>query len=72
MSDLVVRLRLLASDFAPDTEHDEVLREAADEIERLREAIAKERERCAQVADDMIREGYDAAEIAAAIRALKI
>jgi hypothetical protein len=64
MSDLVERL--WAESIA---DWDKTLcREAADEIERLREALAKERERCAQVAEQQCPSCFD---VAAAIRALK-
>jgi hypothetical protein len=41
------------------------------EIERLRKALAKERERCAQVAESFFNENASPDNIAAAIRALK-
>lgn len=49
MSDLVKRLRGWRIDGTPVNE---TMREAADEIERLRQAILDEREACARVCDE--------------------
>jgi hypothetical protein len=62
MSDLVERLRGNGSQWS------RIMREAADEIERLRKLLSEERERCAQVAENNHCCGK---EIAYAIRALK-
>jgi len=76
--DIVERLRSKARDYVVSggmLDGGRLANDAADEIERLRSALAARTEECARVADEIARKGGDdgwrtGKEIAAAIRAL--